>query len=171
MVMIQEDGDFTGSLDQVVVGDQGTIEGPYGNFYPEDVRESNEPMVLLSGGIGVTPNLSLLREEIARNSNRRIVFIWGVGFEEQLMYYDELQELAEKYPNFSHHIIFSEEEVKSFPFGFVDDDFIQAEGLDEFYETASWHVCGPPPMLVAAKSLLAENNVTEEQANIEEFAF
>lgn len=171
MVMIQEDGDFTGSLDQVVVGDQVTIEGPYGNFYPEDIRESNEPMVLLSGGIGVTPNLSLLREEIARNSNRRIVFIWGVGFEEQLMYYDELQELAEKYPNFSHHIIFSEEEVKSFPFGFVDDDFIQAEGLGEFYETASWHVCGPPPMLVAAKSLLAENNVTEEQANIEEFAF
>lgn len=171
VVMIQEDGDFTGSLDQVVEGDKVTIEGPYGDFYTEEIEASNEPMVLLSGGIGVTPSLSVLREEIAKKSDRRIVFIWGVGFEEQLMFYDELEKIAEQYPNFSHHIIFSEEEVEGFPYGFVDDDFIQAEGLGEFYETASWHVCGPPPMLEATKGLLKENNVTEEQAHIEEFAF
>ena len=128
-------------------------------------------MVLLSGGIGVTPSLSVLREEIANNSNRRIVFIWGVATEEQLMYYDELEKIAEKYPNFSHHIIFSNEEVEGFPHGFVDNDFIQKEGLKEYYETASWHICGPPPMLAAAKNLLKENNVTEQQANIEEFSF
>ncbi|MBG9983121.1 hypothetical protein HZY86_08625 [Aerococcaceae bacterium DSM 111020] len=65
IVMIQEDGDFTETLDQVTIGDKVTIEGPYGDFYPEEVRQSNQPMVLLSGGIGVTPNLSVLREEIA----------------------------------------------------------------------------------------------------------
>lgn len=171
IVMIQEDGDFTSTLDDVKEGDKVTIEGPYGNFYPKDVRQSNEPMVLLSGGIGVTPSLSVLREEIANNSNRRIVFIWGVATEEQLMYYDELEKIAEKYPNFSHHIIFSNEEVEGFPHGFVDNDFIQKEGLKEYYETASWHICGPPPMLAAAKNLLKENNVTEQQANIEEFSF
>lgn len=171
IVMIQEDGDFTGALDKVEKGDKVTIEGPYGQFYPEKVRESERPMVLLAGGIGVTPSLSVLREEIAKNSDRRIAFIWGVGYEEELMYYDELEELAEKYPNFSHHIIFSEEEVEGFPHGFVDDEFIKEEGLEEFYETASWHVCGPPPMLEAAKDLLEENDVTEKQAHIEEFAF
>ncbi|MBZ6527706.1 hypothetical protein HYQ40_07915 [Aerococcaceae bacterium DSM 111021] len=171
MVMIKEDGDFTSSLDQVEVGDKVTIEGPYGNFYPEQVRHSNEPMVLLSGGIGVTPNLSLLREEIAKDSDRRIIFIWGVGYEEELMYYDELKGFAKQYPNFSHHIIFSEEEVEGFAYGFVDEDFIKEEGLEEYFETASWHVCGPPPMLEAAKGLLSDNDVTEEQANIEEFAF
>lgn len=171
IVMIQEAGDFTNSLDQVKEGDKVTIEGPYGDFYPKEVQESNAPMVLLSGGIGVTPSLSLLWEEMANDSNRRIVFIWGVGYEKDLMYYDELEELAEKYPNFSHHIIFSEEEVEGFAYGFVDEDFIQKEGLEEYYETASWHVCGPPPMLEATKVLLSDNDVTEEQANIEEFAF
>lgn len=170
-IMVQEDGDFTGNLDQIKPGDRVTIEGPYGNFYPETVENSNHPLVLLSGGIGVTPNLSVLREEIAKDSNRRIAFVWGLGSKENLMYHEEFQKLAKQYPNFSYHIIFSEEEVAGFPHGFIDNEFIQNEGLEELYETATWHVCGPPPMLEAAKGLLNENNVKEEQAYIEEFAF
>lgn len=87
------------------------------------------------------------------------------------MYHEEFQKLAKQYPNFSYHIIFSEEEVAGFPHGFIDNEFIQNEGLEELYETATWHVCGPPPMLEAAKGLLNENNVKEDQAYIEEFAF
>lgn len=169
-VMIKEDGDFTSSLGQVKAGDKVTIEGPYGNLYPEEVRESKEPMVLVSGGIGVTPNLSLVREEIARNSDRRIIFIWGIGFENELMYIEELEAFAEKYPNFSHHIIFSEEKVEGFSHGFVDNKFIENEGLKDYYETATWHICGPPPMLNAIRGLMSDNNVTEEQTYIEEFA-
>lgn len=171
IVMIQEDGDFTSTLSEVKVGDKVTIEGPYGDFYTEDIRDSDQPMVLYSGGIGVTPSLSVIREEIARNSNRRIVFIWGVGFENQLMYYDELERLAKEFPNFSHHIIFSNEEVEGFAHGFVDKDYIQSEGLEEYFQSATWHICGPPPMLNAAKNLLAENNVPEDHIRIEEFAF
>ena len=48
-IMVQEDGDFTGNLDQIKPGDRVTIEGPYGNFYPETVENSNHPLVLLSG--------------------------------------------------------------------------------------------------------------------------
>lgn len=171
-VMIKEDGDFTSALDQVEPGDKVTIEGPYGNFYPDEISKNEEiPMVLLSGGIGVTPNLSVLREEIAKNSQRRIAFVWGLAYEEDIMFLEEFKELEKEFPNFSYHLIFSEEEVEGYPHGFVDNNFIQAEGLGEFYETASWHVCGPPPMLNAAKGLLAENNVTEDQSYIEEFAF
>ncbi|MBA5728824.1 hypothetical protein HW423_03385 [Aerococcaceae bacterium INB8] len=170
-VMIQEDGDFTSTLDQVKVGDQLTIEGPYGDFYTEDIRDSNQPMVLYSGGIGVTPSLSVLREEVARNSNRRIIFIWGVGFENQLMYYSEFEKFAAEFPNFSHHIIFSNEEVEGFAYGFVDKDYIQSEGLEEYFQSATWHICGPPPMLNAAKKMLEDNSVPEEHVRIEEFAF
>lgn len=171
-IMIKEDGDWTSSLDKVEIGDKVTIEGPYGKFYPDDIaNDESTPMVLLSGGIGVTPNLSVLREEITKNSDRRIAFIWGLAFEEDTMYLDEMKKLEEEFPNFSYHYIYSEEEVEGFPYGFVDDDFIREEGLDEFYEKATWHVCGPPPMLEASKGLLKENEVVEDQAYIEEFAF
>ena len=171
-VMIKEDGDFTSSLDRVDIGDKVTIEGPYGNFYPDDIAENEDrPMLLLAGGIGVTPSLSVLREEVAKNSNRRIAFVWGLAYEDDTMYLDEMKKLDAKYPNFSYHYIYSEDDVDGFPHGFVDDEFIAQEGLEDFYENASWHVCGPGPMLEASKNLLKEKNVTEEQAYIEEFSF
>lgn len=171
-VMIKEDGDFTSSLDLVDEGDKVTIEGPYGNFYPDDIAENEDrAMLLLSGGIGVTPNLSVLREEMAKNSDRRIAFVWGLAYEADTMYLDEMKKLADDFPNFTYHFIYSEEEVDCFPHGFVDDEFITEEGLEDFYDNASWHVCGPGPMLEASKNLLDEKNVTKEQAYIEEFAF
>lgn len=171
-VMIKEDGDFTSSLDLVDEGDKVTIEGPYGNFYPDDIAENEDrAMLLLSGGIGVTPNLSVLREEMAKNSDRRIAFVWGLAYEADTMYLDEMKKLADDFPNFTYHFIYSEEEVDGFPHGFVDDEFIAEEGLEDFYNNASWHVCGPGPMLEASKKLLDEKNVTKEQAYIEEFAF
>ena len=45
------------------------------------------------------------------------------------------------------------------------------EGLDQYFESAHFHVCGPPPMIAAAKRLLADNGVTDDQRNIEEFSF
>ncbi len=170
-IMVKESGDWTSELDQVKPGDKVTIEGPYGSFYPKEVEHSDTPLVLLSGGIGVTPNLSILRHEMTLNSNRRIAFVWGLNVEDDMMYIDELEKLAEENENFSFHLIFSGEEVEGYPEGFIDDDFIRSEGLEEFYDTANWHVCGPPPMLEAAKGLLTEQDVDEEQQYIEEFAF
>ena len=170
-VMIKESGDFTSNLDKVKPGDKVTIEGPYGNFYPQEIKKANDPMVLLSGGIGVTPNFSILRHEIAQNSNRRIAFVWGLDVENDMMYIDELKQIEEEFENFSFHLIFSGEEVTGYPHGFIDDDFIREEGLEEYYQSATWHVCGPPPMLDAAKGLLAEQDVPTDQQHLEEFAF
>lgn len=171
-IMIKEDGDWTSSMDIVEIGDKVTIEGPYGKFYPDDIaQDESQPMVLLSGGIGVTPNLSVLREEVAKESDRRIAFVWGLATEDDTMYLDEMKKLEEEFPNFSYHFIYSEEEVEGYPYGFVDDEFIESEGLEELYDTATWHVCGPPPMLEASKGLLDDQDVTQEQAYIEEFAF
>jgi len=170
-IMIKESGDFTSTLDDVEPGDKVTIEGPYGNYYPEEEKESDDPIVLLSGGIGVTPNFSILRHEIAKDSDRRIVFIWGLDTEADMMYIDELEKIEEENENFTFHLIFSGEEVEGYPFGFVDDEFIQDEGLGEFYSSANWHVCGPPPMLAASRGLMASNDVDNERQYVEEFAF
>lgn len=170
-VMIQEDGDFTDTIGQVKIGDKVTIEGPYGNFYPEAVQQSDKPMVLFSGGIGVTPSLGVLEAELEHNFDRRIAFLWGVGHEKDLIDKDFLEDLAAKYENFTLHIIFSGEEVEGYPFGFVDDAFIRSQGLEAMYTDATWHICGPPAMLNAAKGLLEANQVTEEQTYIEEFSF
>ena len=76
-LMSKEVGDWTGFLQNVNVRDNVTWEGLYGNFFPNEVQESKDPFVLLAGGIGLTPNLSILRHEHEKNSNRRIHPVWS----------------------------------------------------------------------------------------------
>src|SRR5690625_6935461 len=96
--MIKEAGDWTESLANIKEGDIAKFEGPYGHFFPEEVQESNEdevPFVLLGGGIGLTPNLSVLRHEIEKGSQREIHLVWGLAYEEDMFMLDELERCEE----------------------------------------------------------------------------
>ena len=169
--MIKEAGDWTGSLQNVNVGDIATLEGPYGNFFPDDVQESEDPFVLLAGGIGLTPNLSILRHEHEKNSNRRIHLVWGLAIEEDMFMIEELETMKAANPNFSYDIIFSNEEVEGFPHGFITHEYLEELGVSSLYQSAKFFVCGPPPMLNASKTLLDNQNVPDNHIYLDEFGF
>lgn len=170
-VMIKEAGDFTNTLDKVKLGDELTLEGPYGNYFPREAALSDTPMVLLSGGIGMTPNLSILRHEIAEKTDRKIHFVWGLALGDDLMLIDEFEEIEKEHPNFSYHMIFSNEEVAGYSYGFITYEYLNEIGVGELYDTANFYICGPAPMINAAKKILKENNVPDENVYLEEFAF
>ena len=79
-------------------------------FFPDEVQESEDPFVLLAGGIGLTPNLSILRHEHEKNSNRRIHLVWGLAIEEDMFMIEEFGTMKAANPNFSYDIIFSNQE-------------------------------------------------------------
>lgn len=171
--MIKEAGDWTEALKNIKEGDIATLEGPYGDFFPEEVRESSEaevPFVLLGGGIGLTPNLSVLRHEIEKESQREIHLVWGLSYEEDMFMVDELEAMKEINPNFEYHIIFSNEEVEGYPFGFITNEFLEDVGADK-YKDGHFFICGPAPMLNAARQVLANGNVPYEQIHLDDFGF
>lgn len=170
-MIIKESGDFTRTLNQVKPGDKVTLDGPYGDYFPKEAAMSRTPMVLLSGGIGVTPNLSILRHEIANKSDRRIFFVWGLATKEDIMLVEELDRLEKEFPNFTYHFIFSNEEVPGYAHGFISPKYLQEIGAGDLYDEAHYYICGPPPMLNAAKKMLADNHVDPERIFLEEFAF
>lgn len=171
--MIKEAGDWTESLANIKAGDIATFEGPYGNFLPEAVEETPEadvPYILLGGGIGLTPNLSVLRHEVENNSQREIHLIWGLAYEEDMFMLEELEEAKRKLPNFNYHIIFSNEEVEGYPFGFINHDFLESIGADH-YRDGHFFVCGPGPMLNGMRTMLADGNVPYDQIHLDDFGF
>lgn len=171
--MIKEAGDWTESLANIKVGDIATLEGPYGNFLPEEVEETNEeevPFILLGGGIGLTPNLSVLRHEIQKGSQREIHLFWGLAYEEDMFMLEELEAAKKVNPNFHYHIIFSNEEVEGYPFGFITHEYLQEVGADH-YRDGHFFVCGPGPMLDGMRKLLADGNVPDEQIHLDDFGF
>ncbi|MBZ6526162.1 hypothetical protein HYQ40_00135 [Aerococcaceae bacterium DSM 111021] len=169
--MIKEAGDWTGSLKNVNIGDIATLEGPYGNFFPDKVKESDAPFILLAGGIGLTPNLSILRHQHENNSQRKIQLVWGLALEEDMFMLDELEAIKSANPNFSYHIIFSNEEVEGYPHGFISHEYLEEIGVSPLYQSAKFFVCGPPAMLNASKNLLDNHNVPDDNIYLDEFGF
>lgn len=171
--MIKEAGDWTKALANVKEGDIATLEGPYGDFFPKYVQETKEedvPFVLLGGGIGLTPNLSVLRHEIEKGSQREIHLVWGLSYEEDMFMVDELEAMKEINPNFHYHIIFSNEEVEGYDFGFITNQYLEQVGAAH-YQKGHFFICGPAPMLNAVRVVLANGNVPADQIHLDDFGF
>lgn len=170
-IMIKTLGDFTSALHKVKPGDAVTLQGPFGNYFTEDLANNDNPLILMGGGIGVTPNLSVVRSEVAKNSKRKMHLIWGLAFKEDIMLVEELEAIKSANPNFSYHFIFSEEEVEGYPFGFVTENYLKDIGVDTLYDEGEFFICGPGPMMSAISNVLMKNGVDSENIHLEEFSF
>lgn len=170
--MIKEAGDWTNSLMNAKAGDTAVLEGPYGDMFPPHIQELDEsvPFTLLAGGIGLTPMLSIARNAHQIGSQREIHLVWGLSFEEDMFMLEELEEIKKANPNFHVHIIFSNEEVEGYDFGFITNEYLEQKGAAD-YAKGHFFVCGPEPMINASKRILDNGNVTPAQRHIDDFGF
>jgi predicted ferric reductase len=74
-VMVKNSGDYTGQMHRLKNGDIATLEGPYGNFMDCTVAAANTPLVMLAGGIGITPIISILRSQMKKPVPRDMVLV------------------------------------------------------------------------------------------------
>ncbi|MCQ1058022.1 ferredoxin reductase family protein [Photobacterium sp. ZSDE20] len=66
-------GDFTSNIhNQIQVGEQVDVEGPYGHFHFND----NKPQIWIAGGIGCAAFKARLSELKSHNSNKRVIFYY-----------------------------------------------------------------------------------------------
>ncbi len=105
---IKASGDFTSQLDQVAVGDEVRIDGPYGVFSHLNHPDENE-LVFISGGIGVTPFLSMLRYLRDKDPQRKVTLLWGARTQEDLVRGEELDTIAADMPHFNWIPVLSHE--------------------------------------------------------------
>ena len=79
-------GRFSSLLDgAIAVGDELRFTGPYGAFH---LRESERPVLMVAGGSGMAPILSLLRALADAGTDRPVRFFYGARSEEDLFYVD-----------------------------------------------------------------------------------
>lgn len=170
--MIKDAGDWTDSLKNIEVGNKARLEGPHGDMYQPHIQALDEsvPFVLLAGGIGLTPMLSIARHEREIGSQREIHLVWGLSWEEDLFMLEELEEMQRENPNFHVHIIFSNEEVEGYPFGFISNEYLEEVGAAPYID-GHFFVCGPAPMIDATKRILNHANVPYDQRHIDDFGF
>ena len=87
---VKDLGDHSRSLISLQPGTRVMIEGPFGTFTKHQANKSR-PILLIGGGVGITPIRALL-EELPKNSD--ISLIYRTSNDEGLIFLDEINELA-----------------------------------------------------------------------------
>ena len=130
---------------------------------------SDRPLLFIGGGAGMAPILALLRSLAEQGSTRPAVYYYGARGPEDLFHLEELEELAERLPNFRFVPALSdcgEDEQWEGERGLITDVVERCEA--ELSEVDAY-LCGPPPMVDAAIGLLERKGVPDSRVYYDKF--
>ncbi len=152
---------------QAKVGDEFKATSPAGVFVYQRVFHKNKALYL-AGGSGITPFLSMIRENLSTNKDRDMVLLYGAATEDVALYHDELSKLAAEYDNFSYHFIASDPAPGySGETGFMTEELI-ARIVPDFAERTSY-ICGPLVMNIFVRAALENLGLPRKQIRSEMF--
>jgi ferredoxin-NADP reductase len=81
------------------------VKAPGGNFFLDMAKEA--PVVLVSGGVGVTPMLSMANAIAASGSKREVWFFFGARNRKEHIHKEEMARLAAANENIHLHVCYS----------------------------------------------------------------
>ncbi|MCP4750075.1 MAG: iron-sulfur cluster-binding domain-containing protein, partial [Proteobacteria bacterium] len=152
-------------LDNVKLGDvfSGTI--PSGDFYHNPVVHSRR-LVLLAGGSGITPFMSIIRQAAAEETPLDIHLIFGSRNRSDIIFRAEIEALASQNRNIKADFVVSEpSDDWSGPSGFLDTEMISS--LAGTLKGKTVLVCGPPLMHDLCGKALETLEVPKHQIKFE----
>lgn len=85
-------GKFSSKLDSLEVGGSLDATLPYGYFYSE---EEDTDLVLIAGGIGVTPFRSIILDNLNKKTNRHLQLIHSIKKDEDAVFVDQFQNIKD----------------------------------------------------------------------------
>ncbi|MGI6741499.1 MAG: ferric reductase-like transmembrane domain-containing protein [Brevefilum sp.] len=150
---IKELGDFTSTIKNLTPGDKVYIDGPYGNFNLDDHYDRN--LVLIAGGIGSAPVLSILRTMKDRGRKKPVMFFYGNPTLDSVIYYEELEELQNAIDLKVVHALEYPPEAWEGEVGFITADILKRHLPEDYKEWRYlFFLCGPMPMIQAVEGAL-----------------
>ncbi len=146
-------GRFSSLLDgELQTGDELGFTGPYGAFH---LRGGDRPILMVAGGSGMAPILSLLRSLSSQGSERPVRFFYGARTPADLFHVDLIRELGAGLADFEFVPVLS------------DTDRFVHEAAGEHLASGAMsdpeiYMCGPPPMIDAMIELATEAHGIDE---------
>jgi ferredoxin-NADP reductase len=144
------------------------LDGPFGSLVL--AADSARPAVLIAGGIGITPFVSMLRDRAHVGSSRSVSLLYSNRRPEDAAFLDELRTRASQAPTFNFVPTMTDADAQSLWTGQtrrIDADFIRFAVPDVL--APIYHLVGPPPVVEGARTSLQQLGVSEEDVRTEEF--
>jgi ferredoxin-NADP reductase len=146
-------------------GSMLAVRRPVGAFkYPAG---DDRPIVLIAGGIGITPLVSMLRHGVAAEPARPITLLYSAHSEDEFAFRDELTVLARRHPQLRVQFAAAAGAARPdvYP-GRIDGTLLRT--VPDLAHSISF-LCGPAPMVDAMKAALQHAGVPASQVRHEVF--
>lgn len=173
--VIRELGDYTGNLASLSLDHTVYVDGPYGTMTLESTR-LNRDLVLIAGGVGIAPMLSLLRELNKQQDKRDIQLIYADKNLDNMVYLDELLAFEQSMKHFKLHLLceqvpVSSPDSKQLHQGVVDEQQISRVLSDKNSRQVGVYLCGPRAMIVNNCKQLKNQGVLTKHVHFEQLSF
>ena len=165
--IVRTSGDWTGKLKNLRPKDRVLIDGPFGLFSHLRLQEKTE-IIMIAGGIGITPMLSMLRHMADCGDQRKITLIWSNQTRKHIIHPDEFQLLEAQLKG-----------LRIFHFLTRDPDYSDDKGrldwiklkrlLSDCSNSSAIFLCGPDQMMKDIYSALVSLGFSRRQIFRERF--
>jgi len=159
--------------DHIKMGSQLQVRAPAGHFH---IDRGDAPVVLIGGGIGITPMLSMLNWSLKEQPGREVWLFYGAHNRSELVMQTQLQDLASQYPNFHLHLCMSDPQADD-PGKHLSGTVHHHRGrvdvslLRRLLPLKPYHfyLCGPTPMLQSLVPEFEDWGVPDARIHFEAF--
>jgi ferredoxin-NADP reductase len=165
-ITAKDAGDGSARLASLRPGTRALVEGPYGGLTA--ARRQRHRMLLIAGGIGITPLRALLDEP--HDNGGDAVLLYRAGSADELVFRSELTELADRRGVRVDYLVGPRAPGRWLPAGApgIDDAALLRRLLPDL-PSYDVYVCGPVAWMNAVRSSLVGAGVPAQQVHMERF--
>lgn len=149
---------------QALAGQPLSFSGPYGSFY---LRPLQRPILLLAGGTGIAPFLSMLDTLAAKGYTQPVRLVYAVTNDHDLVALEQLQAIAAAHPQFEYVTTVaaasSTHPRKGYATAHIEPGWMNGGDVDVY-------LCGPVPMVEAVRGWLDSAGVKPASFHFEKFS-
>jgi len=160
-------GDFTSRIGEIRTGERVYLDGPYGAF---TIGNPADMHVLIAGGVGVTPMMSMIRTLADRGDKRPVVLLYGNKDWESIMFREELEALEARLDLKVVHVLPNPPAGWTGEKGYIDATMFKRH-LAPPYADHEYFICGPDVMMDAIEKALGELHVPMTKYHSERYSF
>lgn len=166
-ITVKRKGEVSSAIIDLKVGEKINLDGPYGHFYPE--HDSKE-IVMLAGGIGITPFYSIIKSNFESKKQSKITLFYSNKTIKDIVFFDGLNDLSNDNPKFKIIYCLTAEKENNpsiQEYSRIDESIIMK--YINSLEDKHFYICGSISFTDDMRKLLKKMNVKEENIFTETF--
>jgi len=173
---IKKAGEFTSAIPDLKPGEPILCMGPLGVFC-KDI-DAKPLIVMIAGGVGITPFLSVLLHFSNIGASNRVKLFWANRGISDILFADQMKALTQKIDLGVIHCLSREDHAERFnqpqypdvryEKGYLSEGVMRNHGVSD---KAAFYLCGPPPMMETSLKELNSLGIDPKVVEQEKFSW